>query len=610
MKADARKLPAGKPAVLYLRRSTDRQEQSIGDQRSNVMRFADEQGYEIVDEYVDDGISGTSADGRAGFQRMIADAEKKVSFRYILCYSTSRFSRADNDETGHYKYLLRKAGVEVVFVADNIQDEETEELVRPMLQTLARRESAQLSVVTARGQMSAIDKGSYHGSTPCWGYDYMYRNAQGEPYQRVRYLANGDKEVYTPAGALLTRYPFGSKPPRADGDTVRLTPSLPERVETIRRIYRMYVEEGKGHRAIARELTSERIRSPRCGAWGNTNYDGRWGISTIKAILSNRAYIGDTVWNKTTSGKFNRLTEGRSVRRPRQLSGISRANPQSDWITKQNTHEPLISREVFDTAQRIVAGRDKSATFRDRIQGRGRSSNFLLSGLVRCSLCGNRFHGFSQKFKAKRKPPPQERHQTYVCGSYVGHGPTACPRHAIEKQPFEQFILGQVHIRLMQILDDGGRKLLRAYVKEELLKATGRPEDELRGVNAQLVNLKEEADRLLANLTEANRTFIDERLVEVRGERRELEARQEALMAAVGRRVDVDVAVDEAMAYLGRFRDVLAHGSFLEQKEFLRCFVAGIDLDPAAKRGTLHMHNMVAASFSTNGWNRPKLYRR
>ena len=162
----------------------------------------------------------------------------------------------------------------------------------------------------------------------------------------------------------------------------------------------------------------------------------------------------------------------------------------------------------------------------------------------------------------------------------------------------------------MQILDDGGRKLLRAYVREELLKVTGRPEDHLSRVEAQLAGLKAEADRLLANLTEANREFIDDRLIVIKGQRRELEARQEALRAATRRAVDVDEAVDEAMGYLGRFRDVLAQGTFLEQKEFLRCFVVGVDLDPAAKQGTLHMHNMVAASFLTSGWNRPKLYRR
>src|SRR5262245_39836230 len=139
MSKPAAEVPAGRPCVLYLRCSSGKQEDSVPDQRKHLHRFAEEQGFEILDEFVDDGISGTSADGRAAFQRMIAEAQGKPRFRVILTYSTSRFSRADVDETGFYRHILRQAGVEVIYVADHIQDEETEELVRPMLQTLARR---------------------------------------------------------------------------------------------------------------------------------------------------------------------------------------------------------------------------------------------------------------------------------------------------------------------------------------------------------------------------------------------------------------------------------------------------------------------------------------
>jgi len=617
VKADAKNFPAGKPAVLYLRRSTDRQEQSIDDQRAFLMRYAGANGFEVVGEYLDDGISGTSADGRADFQRMIAEAQAKPKFRFVMCYSVSRFSRGDVDEAGYYRHVLRQQGIEVVYASENIQDEQTEELVRPMLQTLARRESAQLSIVTARGQMSAIKKGSYHGSTPCWGYDYEYSNTQGEPYQRVRYLPNGEKEVFTPKGKgsrrtwhLLTRYPFGSKPPRADGDSLRLVPSLPERVETIQRIFEMYVREGKGHRSIAFQLTAEGVSSPRCGAWGGTFYDGRWGITTVRSILLNAAYIGHTVWNKRTQGKFHRIQDGQHVRRSRQEAGSARPNARSDWVYKHNTHEPLVNADVFEAAQKIMASRDLSSTFRHKLLGRGRTSNFLLAGLVRCKLCGNRFMGWSQRLRSQKNLPPEERCQAYLCGGYVSKGLAVCRRNAIDKGPFEEFIIGQVHQRLLKVLDEGGSKLLRAYVREELLKATGRPDEDLRRVDGQLAGLKAEADRLLANLTEANREFIDDRLIVLKGQRRELEARHEALRAATRRPVDVDRAVDEAMGYLGKFRDVLARGSFLEQKEFLRAFVVSIDLDPAAKKGVLHMHNMVAASFCISGWNRPKLYRR
>ena len=71
------------PAVAYLRRSTDRQEQSLGDQRKEVTAFAERHGYRIVGEYIDDAISGTSAKGRPGFQRMIEDA-KRGEFRAVI----------------------------------------------------------------------------------------------------------------------------------------------------------------------------------------------------------------------------------------------------------------------------------------------------------------------------------------------------------------------------------------------------------------------------------------------------------------------------------------------------------------------------------------------
>ena len=78
-----------------------------------------------------------------------------------------------------------------------------------------------------------------------------------------------------------------------------------------------------------------------------------------------------------------------------------------------------------------------------------------------------------------------------------------------------------------------------------------------------------------------------------------------ALEGAQAQEIDPKAAVEAAMGRLTRFREVLEAGTFVERKEFLRCFVIGIELDPEAKRGVLHMHNMVAASFSISGWTPP-----
>ena len=107
-----------KPAVAYLRRSTDKQDQSLRDQRLEVERYAKEHGYQIIREYVDDAISGTSADERPDFQRMIAEAARG-DFAAVIVWNSDRFSRGDVTETEHYRYLLRQANVKVLSVTED-----------------------------------------------------------------------------------------------------------------------------------------------------------------------------------------------------------------------------------------------------------------------------------------------------------------------------------------------------------------------------------------------------------------------------------------------------------------------------------------------------------
>ena len=88
-------------AVGYLRRSTDRQEQSIPDQRKAIERYAAEHGLELARFFVDDAISGTSATRRPGFQDMVVQAQQeRRPFSFVIVYDVKRFGRLDNDEAG------------------------------------------------------------------------------------------------------------------------------------------------------------------------------------------------------------------------------------------------------------------------------------------------------------------------------------------------------------------------------------------------------------------------------------------------------------------------------------------------------------------------------
>lgn len=112
---DARQREDGRrhTAVGYLRRSTNQQEQSIADQRAAIEQYAREHGTNVLRYYVDDAISGTRSDSRKAFQAMIADARRQgCPFGIIIVYDIKRFGRVDNDEAGHYRYVLRRCGVE------------------------------------------------------------------------------------------------------------------------------------------------------------------------------------------------------------------------------------------------------------------------------------------------------------------------------------------------------------------------------------------------------------------------------------------------------------------------------------------------------------------
>ena len=112
----------GIKAVAYYRMSTDRQEKSIDDQKTEVVKYAAANGYKIIREYRDDGISGSKSDERKDFQRLIADATERGDFRAVLCWDQDRFSRFDPLEANHYWYLLDQAGVKLATVTQGEVD--------------------------------------------------------------------------------------------------------------------------------------------------------------------------------------------------------------------------------------------------------------------------------------------------------------------------------------------------------------------------------------------------------------------------------------------------------------------------------------------------------
>ena len=108
-----------KRAALYVRMSTEHQQYSTSNQRDVILAYANLRGLEVVKDYSDDGKSGLNIEGRDSLAQMIRDVEEgKADYSTILVYDVSRWGRfQDADESAHYEFVCRRAGVSVHYCA-------------------------------------------------------------------------------------------------------------------------------------------------------------------------------------------------------------------------------------------------------------------------------------------------------------------------------------------------------------------------------------------------------------------------------------------------------------------------------------------------------------
>jgi uncharacterized protein YegP (UPF0339 family) len=385
---------------------------------------------------VDDAISGTSTEARKAFRAMIEAAQRPDRFfRYVLVYDVKRFGRVDTDEAGHYRYLLRQAGVEVIYTSEGFNGGDSDDLIRSVKQWQARAESKDLSKVTIRGQVSLVDKGYWGGGVPPFGYDLLYEDAAGRPIRQVRFAIDGGKEEFDAGGTLVRVHPRGTRLARPKTDRPRLVLSDPNRVALVQRIFQMYVTDQLGYRSIADRLNAESIASPRGGHWSEPT-DPAWGIGTIRSILLNGTYTGDTYWNRRSFAKFHRIAARHAQERPRDRADKPDWNPVDDWIVVKNTHPAIVTLELHhEVLRRLRAVRRRDAKLPDSGRTSGRQP-YLLSGLLQC-ICGHSFCGQATTKSKRRASGEAVRTAYYICGGHLQKGKKWCVRLALPKEEME-----------------------------------------------------------------------------------------------------------------------------------------------------------------------------
>lgn len=162
-----------------------------------------------------------------------------------------------------------------------------------------------------------------------------------------------------------------------------------EGAKVVRLIFHKFVNEGKGTHVIARELREEGIQPMRVKEWQNT---------VILRVIRNEKYCGDLVQKKTYTPDF--------------LSHEKKVNlGQEEFVIIKDHHEPIISRELFDKANRMLDEKSLSQ------EGKAKHSNrYPFSGKIKCGRCGA---SYVARYKNRKDG---SRYKAWRCYEAANHG--------------------------------------------------------------------------------------------------------------------------------------------------------------------------------------------
>ena len=189
-------------AVIYARySSTAQQDQSIDGQLRYCYQYAAARGIRVVGEYIDRALSGTRADTRPEFQRMIQDARKK-QFQFVLVWKLDRFARNRYDSV-IYKNKLKNTGVRVLSVTEGVGEGSESTIMEAILEAMAEEYSRQISQNVSRGMREAARQANTVGGTIPLGYklDGKKLVVEESEAQIIRYIYSrytagiGKKEI-------------------------------------------------------------------------------------------------------------------------------------------------------------------------------------------------------------------------------------------------------------------------------------------------------------------------------------------------------------------------------------------------------------------------------
>ena len=514
-------------AWAFYRRSTDKQELSIDDQRAEVRAYAQQRGWQIVREFEPQlGYgSGLTIDRDPAFLEMVRVAEHEPhGVKYLAVYDVSRFGRLQPEDKIYWERRFKKqGGIQIVYVKDDFRNDGSigDILTKVVKHSEAHQFSLKLSEVTLRGAKSHTALGHSAGGAAPFGYDRLEIDPGGNPVR----VMNQSSDWKSNKMHRVVWIPSPTKAP------------------VVRRIFETY-EKGTGMNLIVQQLNTQKTPAPRGRYWSKT---------MIHYLLKNRAYLGERIYNR------------RSYKAYRRGERASLSNPREAWVVKEQAHPPIIPREVFDRVQAIR--KTKVITI-----GRTFHRPYLLTGIARCANCGYRMTG---------QPSKGNGHQylTYSCSGYLRIGKSVCRSVHVLTDSLEQAVLQSIREHLSSTSwKDEVRETLQMMVEEEFGdNAQVRTEEmkrQLDAVNRQIANIVD-AIKTAGRFSEA----INQSLADLETQRDSIRGTLAEAEKRLNQRVGAETLAQKIMGYFGELDQLWNQALTVEErKELLRCYVHQVNV--------------------------------
>lgn len=492
---------------IYVRLSKDDERLgesiSVENQKLILTKYVSEQGWNTYNIYVDDGYTGTDFN-RPAVQQLLEDA-KTGKINLIIVKDLSRFGR-NYIQIGQYiDYIFPTYNIRFIALNDNVD--------------------------TSNKDTSAMDM------MPIVNLFNEWHSASTSKKIRTVIEANAKAGKYRTNCA-----PYGY----VKGTDEKKLPVIDEPAASIvRRIFEMR-SQGISPRHIADKLNEEHIPIPsdyHYAKIGKTNpriTSHLWCAERVRTLTQNPTYLGHLVQLRTTTVSYK---NHKVIKRP-----------EEDMVIVRNTHEPLVSQEVWDKCREMEASVSQGKKTK-------KGETMPLSGLMYCIDCGEKMRlGTNNTTNGSKKLPRKYIRHNYQCGAYSRYGKYYCTSHYIKMKDINAIVLADVRSMAALAVDNENVARQQFLSKKEKINSHQLAEEQrqLREDKFRLSELEKlipsiYEDKVLGKIPEDVCVNL---LEKYRAEQRELSEKVESLEARLNSAKQDENDVDEFIKRLKKYTDV------------------------------------------------------